>query len=185
MKARHKILTGLVAVALVAAAMQSPRAYAGDEEWATAGKILTGVVTAHVLVNGLPFEIRRRTPDRHRRGVYHESRKFGRHRSISRWRRHRSYRPRGRCSSRTEIRIYEDFGDGYSSSGHGKSWHGGCGCHRKSGHSLIVLDDAVVVPVDHETRLYQPKVHGHVAFVQKRPFPGHPWTTEKQHPSIW
>jgi len=47
---------GMLAVGVVALflAVQPQAARAGDDEWATAGKILAGVVGAHILVNGLP-----------------------------------------------------------------------------------------------------------------------------------
>jgi len=42
------ILTGTVALALVGASLQSARA--GDQEWATVGKVLTGVAVAGIIV---------------------------------------------------------------------------------------------------------------------------------------
>jgi hypothetical protein len=42
------ILTGTVALALAGASLQSARA--GDREWATVGKVLTGVAVAGVIV---------------------------------------------------------------------------------------------------------------------------------------
>ena len=45
------VLIGAVSVAVLT--LQPQPAYAGDHEWATAGKILTGVVVGQVLLNGL------------------------------------------------------------------------------------------------------------------------------------
>ena len=54
MKHHLRTTTLAVTVLTVAAVLAPPRTWAGDKEWATAGKILTGVVAAHVLLNGLP-----------------------------------------------------------------------------------------------------------------------------------
>jgi hypothetical protein len=45
------VLMGAASVAVLA--LQPQPAYAGDREWATAGKILTGVVVGQVLLNGI------------------------------------------------------------------------------------------------------------------------------------
>jgi hypothetical protein len=43
----------------------------------------------------------------------------------------------------------------------------------------------IIRPVDRHTRIYQPPVPGHCAFVQKRRGPCSPWKTVRRHPSIW
>ncbi|MBT3378711.1 MAG: hypothetical protein HN742_21865 [Lentisphaerae bacterium] len=55
----------IVCTGIIAAALLAPQpALAGDSEWATAGKILTGLVAAHVLTGGL-----RSAPSRQRVSV--------------------------------------------------------------------------------------------------------------------
>lgn len=49
-----KMTAVLTALATALVALHPRQAYAGDEEWATAGKILTGVVASHILTKGLP-----------------------------------------------------------------------------------------------------------------------------------
>ncbi|MEI9960166.1 MAG: hypothetical protein WDM76_03245 [Limisphaerales bacterium] len=48
---KKMILTVTAIIALAAASLQSARA--GDREWATAGKVLTGVVAADVLIHAV------------------------------------------------------------------------------------------------------------------------------------
>gem|GEM_PF-3902763 len=57
MKHGHKQLTAILVAAAVLLALAPSRSFAGDREWATAGKILTGVVTAQVLLGGLPVAV--------------------------------------------------------------------------------------------------------------------------------
>lgn len=67
MNRRTKQVTAICVAAAVLLALAPTRTYAGDKEWATAGKILTGVITAQVLFGGLPVVVRpRATVVRHR-----------------------------------------------------------------------------------------------------------------------
>ncbi len=54
MKTRSRTVTALGIGAAVALALHPIDSRAGDREWATAGKILAGVVGAQVLLGGLP-----------------------------------------------------------------------------------------------------------------------------------
>jgi len=166
MKRLMMTATCLAAVAL--AATSSPRAAAGDEEWATAGKILTGVVITHLLTNGLPYD----------------ATVSGSYTTVS--------------SCRREIRTHAG-GDSYWRSSSCRRLHRDSSRHpalrrpHHSGHSKWDIGPkhgspacgAVIHQVDRHTRLYQPRVHDHPAFIQKRPFHGHPWVTVREHPSIW
>lgn len=51
-RSRMKKLTTVLMVLAVAAAL-APRAHAGDREWATAGKVLTGVIAGAAIVHAL------------------------------------------------------------------------------------------------------------------------------------
>ena len=154
------ICTGVMVLALGL----PTRSYAGNKEWATAGKILTGVVAAHVLVNGFPVQVGRR-PAVVQRTIIREYRtpncrveQYSSRYSIPRSRYHRSsyYESRGRR-------------------------------HQPKRHysGRRPKDGGVTIWVSGNKRLYQPRVKGHDAFVQKRPFSGHPWVSVKKHPSIW
>ena len=57
--------------------------------------------------------------------------------------------------------------------------------HGGGGSDLVLVDNGVVKRVDELTRIYQPLVRGHVATVQTRPYVGHPWLTQREHPPIW
>lgn len=53
-------MTAICVAAAVLLALAPTRTYAGDKEWATAGKILTGVVAAQVLLGVMPVVVRPR-----------------------------------------------------------------------------------------------------------------------------
>ena len=130
---RKSIAATLVAPFVVGAGlMRAPEAQAGDEEWATVGKILTGVVAAHVLIDALPVHHERRVvvhetrvvhrPVIHHRTVIHRPpryQRFGRFRSL---RRHGWRRGHGRSDCDVTIVIRDDD--------YGRYGRGRCRDHR-------------------------------------------------------
>ncbi len=52
-------------------------------------------------------------------------------------------------------------------------------------HCGFVNPLPVIRLIDARTRVYQPRIHGHPAVIQKRFSIYHPWVTVKSHPSIW
>ena len=167
MKHKTPFLKSLALVTAVATGLffiQPQPVRAGDSEWATAGKILTGVVAAHVLTNGIPAHTRHREVTVHTTRVIRQPRHHVRH-SVSRRRLHRIRRPR--------VLEYHHYETRYSENSD---------CRRRRNHWDR---GSVIHRVGPNKRLYQPRVHGHPAFVQKRPFQGHPWITVKKHPSVW
>ncbi|MCF7855721.1 MAG: hypothetical protein K9N51_13050 [Candidatus Pacebacteria bacterium] len=82
---KHSIAVGLITPLIVGAGLlKAPEAQAGDKEWATVGKILTGVVAANVIFDALPVHHDRhvvvhhtrivRAPRRHHTVVVHHRR---------------------------------------------------------------------------------------------------------------
>ena len=172
----------IICVGVMVLALGLPtRSYAGNKEWATAGKILTGVVAAHVLVNGFPVQVGRR-PTVVQRTIIREYRtpncrveQYSSRYSIPRSRYHRSsyYESRGRRHQPKRHYSGRRPKDG--------------GSHQPKHHysGRRPKDGGVTIWVSGNKRVYQPRVKGHDAFVQKRSFSGHPWVSVKKHPSIW
>lgn len=200
MKTTVKWTAGLVAM-IVTIAMLSPQpARAGDREWATAGKILTGVVAANVLLNGLPYVFEPPSaPVVSNTVIRYENHGF-RDRPSAHWGYApapgcRMYRPpfRGYRSdrSRSNVDIYVcpepvvvasqpvsviEYNDipKYDNS-----------CESHSDYTIHVAANEVYIRISDYKRIYQPRVKGHKAYIQERPDINHSWLTKGEHPSIW
>lgn len=156
MKTRN-IISGLI-VAGLSAGMMMPQPAAGrQKDWATAGKILAGVVIGSALHQAVHT-----TPSRHSTVVVHAPPSQHRHPGSSRTGIHHSRSSmtysRGRPSS---TRTYRP-----------------ATCRTARVHPIIV--DAGC-----GRRLYQPPVRGHQALVQRRCRRSGSWITIGTHPSIW
>lgn len=151
-------LTGLVAWSC----WQPQTAVAGDKEWATAGKILTGVAVLQLFHHGLDFRV-----ERHPREV--EARREPKRIDVrDRW----SHPRYGHTAVHTCGSV--------------------CRCHREPRPAVHHVDynvrltrDAVYRDISDCRRVYQPRRRGHRAYVQTRPHASHPWVTAGEHPSIW
>ena len=156
----QKTFALVTAVVVGLALVQAPRARAGDQEWAVVGKVLTGVVAAHILL-GEP-EIRSRAVVVHRevpRPLVHVSRACSPRAVV---------KPRGRA--------YGHVKGGAARRCNARYRHDRCG--NAGGPALIRQ-------LSRTRRIYQPRVRGHVAFIQERPCHGHDWVTVRKCHSIW
>jgi hypothetical protein len=152
------------AVVIGLALLQGPRAQAGDQEWAVVGKVLTGVVAAHILF-GEP-EIRTRTVVVHRSPppVVHVPRPCPPRVAPA----PRYHHPRGRAYGQTR-----------------KDNRHHCHLHRYHERCDRTRGHAVIRQLSRTRRIYQPRVRGHVAFIQERSNHGHDWVTISTCRSIW
>jgi len=150
----------------------APAASAGDKEWATAGKILTGVVIAEVLNRGICLPPVRERTVVHKKVVIVERPAVVRRIRIFETRRH--------CGRSSHWGRRPSCGHGsnrfYHARPRSSTWRV-CSPSEPVG--------AVVYQADRNRRLCQPAVSGHPAVIQERPFPGHPWISVGTHPSIW
>jgi hypothetical protein len=163
---KHPRIFGLVSAVVVGLALvAAPRARAGDQEWAVVGKILTGVVAAHILF-GEPEIRATRTVVVHREPV----------RMV--------YAPR-RCPPRVVVppRYHHDRGRPYGHMKEEKGRH--CRSHQRYERCDRPYGGAVIRQLSRTRRIYQPRVRGHVAFIQVRSHHGHEWATVGECRSIW
>lgn len=186
-----KLTAVLTVLALAIAGLTPPPAHAGDEEWATAGKILTGVVAGHILTHGLPTTSRRHV-------TVHETRVIrSRHRGIPR-RCRPAWRPASRSRYSVVVKIHEHekhrHGRGCKphryergAKGHrrGHDRHGQFNKHDRHPHRDFNGSGHIIHRIGPRKRLYQPRVHGHPAFIQVRCGRSGDWKTVRKHPSIW
>jgi len=141
-----------IVVALCATLAMPRRTYAGDDEWATAGKILAGVVGLQVLQRGVRAGSHRDYKGRHhdhghsRYHNYHGKRHRHRYRIIDRTR----YRPRHDYSYRRDY-----------------------------------LCDPIIIYESDCRRIYQPRIHGHTAYVQEWSPRCRKWVTIRTCDSVW
>jgi hypothetical protein len=138
--------------------LTSSTGYSGDREWATAGKILTGVVAANVISNVI-CPTRTITVDRQ---VYHTNRPvryYNRCKPIVRsysYYETRNYCPPPRISYKTiEYDVKPD------------------------------CSDLVIVNIDNGRRIIQPRIHGATAYMQVYSQVTCEWVTIEEYPSIW
>ena len=158
MKKTNKTWYFLILMSLLIVAPKS--SFAGDREWATAGKILTGIAAANVV--GQVFynsSYPARNKYDYRRRPFHRKRKFIR-------RQNRKYN-NCKISSRPyrRNRPIEFSRRGYSSS--------------------VECDDPIIVCVEEGRRIYQPRVKGATAYLQVYSKACNEWVTLEEYPSIW
>lgn len=163
-----KTWTSLTAAALILVGTLGipQKARAGDHEWSTAGKILTGLVAFQVLGGIIKHEqgIHRRTAVSQSRSIYNSTpRRTPRHcRPAIDWR----PAPRSvhqRPCPRTRTIIVEKT------------------CRPVVRHR----SKPIIVKLEDGRRLYQPRVHGHKAFLQVFSEVSGEWVSIREYPSIW
>ena len=163
--------------------LTSRETHAGDRDWATAGKILTGVIAADILVNHQPVWPQQRQQN-----------------SVSTFRIVKDPPPPPFYSPRQiEISDYElspqpavipatppaeippqpaavpatpreEIPPQIATSGTA---------------AAATEEPAVIHQLSPLKRIYQPRIQGHQAYVQERVSPNHPWVTVENYPSIW
>lgn len=148
-----KVLTGCMAGVLGLAAAMPPAAAAGDREWSTAGKILTGVVAAHVVTRAF-------VP-----------------REGGRCREYVVERPR--CEPPPTVVRY------CMPSPVVVQVPQPCPPPVVVYASESAVDDPIIIPMEGERRIYQPRVHGAQAYVQVWSDFEQRWVTIGKRPSVW
>jgi len=161
--------------------------HAGDRDWATAGKILTGVVAADVLVNHLPAWQQQRQPN-----------------SVNTSRIVKDPPPPPfYCPRQYDVSDYElspqpavipappsaavplpstavpatpqeEIPPQVAAAG-----------STAAASAAAPEEPAVIHQLSPVKRIYQPRIQGHQAYVQERVSPNHPWVTVENYPSIW
>ncbi len=209
MKTRTNTLASMtLGIAFLGLLLPMPQAAAGQKEWATAGKILTGVVVGQALFGNCPTT------------------------TVVR---HGSHGPRPH-SSHSAVFVTPTYRYGHGSMRRHSSWpsYSSYGSSFSISTTRVVQAPPQVVYVDREVpvyiekpvvvqpppapvqpgsqptanilgrdftlrfegssiyadisdyvRIYQPRVKGHIAFLQERAQPGYAWITKSEHPSIW
>lgn len=148
--------TNIIIATITTAAVVSVSTHhvqAGQKEWATAGKILTGVVAASVIHQAMQPRV-----------VYtHPTSQRGYQRTDvhTTTYRHTSRQPNRRTTTTRRTITY----------------------HRPP--ASPACSGQVIVHVNRRTRLYQPRIHGHVAWVQNWCPHTRTWISVQHHPSIW
>ena len=158
MKAKVIIATATAATLVTVSANQ---AYAGQKEWATAGKILTGVVAATVIHQAMQPQVV------HSRVVHVN---------------HAPPRHSGRVmQTRTTYRHPPTYG--------GTHYRRTTTTRRVTTYhrpvAVPVCSGPVIMQIDTYTRLYQPRVRGHNAWVQNWCPHTRTWVSVQHHRSIW
>ena len=166
---RNQRLT-LAITALGVAVMVAPQAaQAGNKQWATAGKVLTGVAVAHVLTGG---------GGRHHQSV-HISRPY---QSVSHSYTHYERAPRRASQCRTPRRYgHQDRSHTRYRSSHRQQ----AVCHTCRHPRSACECGPVIISIGDSERIYQPRIRGHVAYVQVWESCRRDWRTVRSCDSIW
>ena len=152
--------TRVIIAAATTAAMVSVstnQAHAGQKEWATAGKILTGVVAATVIHQAIQpqvVHVRHAPPPQHRSRVTHVRTTYRHPPSYG----GTHYR---RTTTTRRVTTY----------------------YRPA--PVPICRGPVIIQLDRHTRLYQSRVYGHTAWVQNWCPHTRTWVSVRHHPSIW
>ena len=163
---RRKTLAWTMALVL-GGALLAPATRAGDQEWAVAGKVLTGIAALHLLTGMAPvpppITLHPPVPPR---VTVHSSRSRG-----------HSYH-RSSCSPQVSYRT------------HRKVYYRPAVVQRRQPAHCGTLvaphcDNPVVVHMDGGRRIYQPRIHGHQAYMQIWSDVSRSWVTLKLYPSIY
>lgn len=162
------------AVLVTALAASTPQAHAGRDEWATAGKILTGVVVAKVLTDHLDRD------DDYKKVTVRETR------VIRRTTHGGTVRTGHYGRGRSHHQKLQNHRRGYRHPRQYQRPRGYRNHYRRDNNCHSGFDRGrIIVEINTYRRLVQPRVHGHPAFIQRRPYVGHPWITVRKHPSIY
>lgn len=157
---KKRILIPTITAIITISLFSSTTTYAGDKEWATAGKILTGIVAANVI--GDLFVSER----------YVQVKQPG-------------YKRRGYNKCRPKKRYYKN--DYYSAD---ISWRSSDGYPRRSGPKKRYKNawkcaDPIIVHIEKGRRIYQRRVKGATAYLQVYSDVCNEWVNIKEYPSIW
>ena len=151
-----RMLIGVLSLSLI----NPLTTYAGDKEWATAGKILTGFVAANIL--GDVFVSKRYVgvnSPRYYRTPYYKCRP-----------KKRTYRNRGYSANITwkTPRSYRR------------------GCRPRRGYRAArKCVDPIIVHVEKGRRIYQPRIKGATAYLQVYSKVCNEWVNVEEYPSVW
>lgn len=135
---------------------------AGDREWSTAGKILTGLVAAHVISDVVVAD----------RGSYN--------RTKSRW-----SIPKRRSNYSCKPQKRKHRKQFYSRRNHRSTIASERSSNLHSGFVVPECDDYVIVRIENGRRIIQPRVRGVTAYLQVYSKVCNEWVTIEEYPSIW
>ncbi|MDE0839579.1 MAG: hypothetical protein OSB41_11080 [Kiritimatiellae bacterium] len=159
------ILAAVVAMEMVA----TPMAQAGDSEWATAGKVLAGAAALHVFSG---------SSNRHHKDVYveqHVYRSRGHHQP-------KRYSSSSSCGTSRRVTTYTSRHNNHGHSRRHVKVDRCDGCHRVRSQCRC---GPVVISLCEDRRVYQPRIRGHVAYIQERRSCDDRWVTVRSCASIW
>ena len=167
MKTYTRIMTPIIALAIVAAFCCIPQtAEAGDKEWAVAGKILTGLVVLDAL-----------TDNNHR---YYGSR----YANVRYEQPERTYRRNRNQSTRTRTTTYRRQRSNWRNRYDSRRVNTSRPVYRSETYECRT--DPVIRYIECGTRrIYQPRIRGHVAYVQRWSSCDNNWVTVGTCESIY
>ncbi len=156
-------IAAVTATTLGAHVMMPTDVHGGQSEWATAGKILTGVVAARVIMN---------------HGRHHRQHNY----------RHHGYRRSCHQHTRTQVYHVSPPPVVHHTTVHHTTYHNPCPTttiHHHHVHQPCIETGPVIIYRDSHQRVYQPRVHGHPAFVQVWSDCERRWVNTQTHPSVY
>jgi hypothetical protein len=154
----NRIMTGCVVGALAVALASPSVSHAGQREWATAGKILTGVVAAGVIANAFFAPPARAEVRFVERPVY---------------------------DCRPVVRSYPPRNWGYRPMPAPVYCRPACPPPVVCEPVAPVCAAPIIVDLGSGRRLYQPPVHGCKSFIQVWSSVNQEWVSIEERPSIW
>ncbi len=152
------IKTKIMAMTASLILITSVPGYAGDREWATAGKILTGVVAANV-IGDLFCSSRSVTVERHVYRTYPKVTTIHHRRPMVK---SYTYYESRNCPPKPEI-SYRTI----------------------EYKTQPVCSELVIVNIEDGRRIIQPRIHGATAYLQVYSKVSCDWVTIEEYPSIW
>ena len=157
---KKSILSGTLIIILSIGFINPLTTYAGDKEWATAGKVLTGIIAANVIGDFFVPEryAKVSSADYYRQSNYkcrpkRRPYKNNRYSEKITWKKPIRYR-RGR---RTE----------------------------RSYRTVTKCSDPIIVHIQKGRRIYQPRVKGATAYLQVYSKVCKEWVNVEEYPSLW
>ena len=172
----------LASATLLLFALVAPQASAGDKDWANAGKVLAGVVGFGILHNALSSNHHgSHHGSRHSTTYYSSSRSYPSCRSTS-----YSYRPSYNYRHQPTYYHTEVIRPVPTPVYHTTTVvREPVPVYTPAPAPVVSGSNPVVVPLENGRRLFQPRIKGHVAYLQVYSEHSGSWVTLKEYPSLY
>ena len=159
-KMKHKTTLCILTFTVAAICFSPSQTQAGDQEWATAGKILTGLFAFNVLNDAVHHSRDHSVTEVvYHRPKYRQCKPRKRHYKHTYRKKKIRSRDYNRTNSRHSSRVI-------------RTYEKDC-------------DDPVTVYIENDRRIYQPRIKGAIAYLQVYNGECDQWVTIEEYPSIW